>query len=541
MTLPPGPELSHIRCACLIVMDGWGIAPPGPGNAIALADTPVFDELCAEYPHAELRASGPSVGLPEGQMGNSEVGHLTLGAGAVVPQTLTLIDDAVRQGAFAANKTICGALRATPRVHLVGMVSDGGVHSSLEHLRALIELSATLGVTDLVLHCFTDGRDTSPTAAEGYLRTLEGWCREAGAGRVASVVGRYYGMDRDRRWERTQAAYDLLVHGRAQHTSPDGPSAARAAYARGETDEFITTTTVGGEGRIRAQDSVLCFNFRPDRMREIVRALADADLGSDEEELPGWRGRGASAPVARLATMTEYQQGWPYPIAFTSARPADTLAAVVARAGASQLHVAETEKYAHVTYFFNGGREDLLPGERRAMVPSQRDVPTYDKKPQMSAALIADAFQDAFADQHPRFSIINFANADMVGHPGSIAATVAGVQAIDECLARVIGAVHHAGGVCVVTADHGNAEQLLMADGKTSTAHSLNPVPLIVTARGLTLDSDGTLADVAPTVLALLGLPSPPAMSGHSLIRRQVHRRLSLVPQASGGLVGGTH
>jgi 2,3-bisphosphoglycerate-independent phosphoglycerate mutase len=541
MTLPPGPELSRIGCACLIVMDGWGIAPPGPGNAIALADTPVFDELWAEHPHAELSASGPSVGLPEGQMGNSEVGHLTLGAGAVVPQTLTLIDDAVRQGALAANETIRNALTATPRVHLVGMVSDGGVHSSFEHLHALIELSATLGVTDLVLHCFTDGRDTSPTAAEDYLRRLEEWCRQVGTGRVASVVGRYYGMDRDRRWERTQAAYDLLVHGRADHTAQDGPSAARAAYERGETDEFITATTVGAEGRIRAQDSVLCFNFRPDRMREIVRALADPDLGEGAEELPGWRGRGESAPVARLATMTEYQQGWPYPIAFTSARPADTLAAVVARAGATQLHVAETEKYAHVTYFFNGGEENLLPGERRAMVPSQRDVPTYDKKPQMSATLIADAFQDAFADQHPRFSIINFANADMVGHTGSIAATVAGVQTIDECLRRVIDAVHRAGGVCVVTADHGNAEQMLMSDGETSTAHSLNPVPLIVTARGLTLLGEGTLADVAPTVLALLGMERPPAMSGHSLVRRQAERRLPLVPQASGEPVGGTH
>jgi 2,3-bisphosphoglycerate-independent phosphoglycerate mutase len=474
-------------------------------------------------------------------MGNSEVGHLTLGAGAVVPQTLTLIDEAVRGGALASNETLRGALTATTRVHLIGMVSDGGVHSSLEHLQALIELSATLAVPDLVLHCFTDGRDTSPTAAEGYLSTLQDWCRQAGTGRVASVVGRYYGMDRDRRWERTQAAYDLLVHGRAEHTSPDAPSAARAAYERGETDEFITATTVGAEGRIRAQDSVLCFNFRPDRMREIVRALADPDLGEGAEELPGWRGRGETAPVARLATMTEYQQGWSYPTAFTSARPADTLAAVVARAGATQLHVAETEKYAHVTYFFNGGEEHTLPGEKRAMVPSQRDVPTYDHKPQMSATLIADAFQDAFARTHPRFSIINFANADMVGHTGSIAATVVGVQTIDECLRRVIGAVHRADGVCVITADHGNAEQMLGPDGETSTAHSLNPVPLIVTARGLTLLGEGTLADVAPTVLALLGLQRPPAMTGRSLVRRGADRCAAPGHQASGRFVSVEH
>jgi 2,3-bisphosphoglycerate-independent phosphoglycerate mutase len=518
VSLPRGPELSDVSCACLIVMDGWGIAPPGPGNAIALAHTPVFDELWAEYPHAELSASGPSVGLPAGQMGNSEVGHLTLGAGAVVPQTLTLIDDAVSRGELASNQVVRNALTATARVHLVGMVSDGGVHSSLEHLQGLIELSAALDVEDLVLHCFTDGRDTSPTAAEGYLSALADWCRHTGAGRIASVVGRYYAMDRDGRWERTQAAYDLLVHGRGEHSSPDAPSAARAAYDRGETDEFITTTTVGSEGRIRAQDSVLCFNFRPDRMRQIVRALAEPAFGTTAEELPGWRGRGQADPVDRLATMTEYQHGWPYPVAFASARSAETLGGVVARAGASQLHVAETEKYAHVTYFFNGGEEHLLPGERRALVPSQRDIPTYDLKPQMSASLIADAFEDAFARVEPRFSIINFANADMVGHTGVIAATVVGVQTIDACLRRVIDAVHGAGGACVVTADHGNAEQMLEPDGKPSTAHSLNPVPLIVTARGVSLCGEGTIADVAPTVLALLGLAQPPAMSGRSLL-----------------------
>jgi 2,3-bisphosphoglycerate-independent phosphoglycerate mutase len=518
VSLPPGPQRSAISCACLVVMDGWGIAPPGPGNAIALADTPVFDELWAEYPHAKLSASGPSVGLPEGQMGNSEVGHLTLGAGAVVPETLTLINDAVSHGELASNEVVRNALTASARVHLVGLVSDGGVHSSFEHLRGLIELSATLDVKDLVLHCFTDGRDTSPTAAEGYLRALQGWCRDMGAGRVASVVGRYFGMDRDGRWERTQAAYDLLVHGRGEHRSRDAPAAAEAAYERGETDEFITSTTVGAEGRIRAQDSVLCFNFRPDRMRQIVRALAEPGFGTTAEKLPGWRGRGNADRVQRLATMTEYQHGWPYPVAFASARAADTLGAVVARAGAGQLHVAETEKYAHVTYFFNGGEEQLLPGERRALVPSQRDIPTYDLKPQMSASLIADAFEDAFAGEHPRFSIINFANADMVGHTGSISAAVVGVETIDTCLRRVIEAVHGAGGVCVVTADHGNAEQMLGPDGKPSTAHSLNVVPLIVTARGVRLCGEGTLADVAPTVLALLGLPQPPAMSGRSLL-----------------------
>ena len=518
MTLPPGPQLEGIRRACLIVLDGWGIAPAGPANAIALAHTPVFDELWATYPHAELTASGPSVGLPDGQMGNSEVGHLTLGAGAAVSQTLTLIDQAVQGGELAANPVVRDALTAGERVHLVGMVSDGGVHSSFEHLQALIELAGQIGVPDLVLHCVTDGRDTSPTAAAGFLATLEDRCRDAGVGRVASVVGRFYAMDRDRRWQRIQAAYDLIVHGRGQQHCEDAPSAAQAAYARGETDEFITATTVGAEGRIRPQDSVLCFNFRPDRMREIVRALAEPGFGETGEELPGWRGRGGAPPVNRLATMTEYVRGWPYPVAFASARPADTLAAVLARAGDTQLHVAETEKYAHVTYFFNGGEERELPGERHVLVASQRDVPTYDLKPQMSARQVADAFVDAFAGDRPDFSVINFANADMVGHTGSIPATVIGVETIDACLRDVIAAVHEAGGVCLITADHGNAEQMLAADGSPSTAHSLNAVPLIVTAEGARLRPVGTLADVAPTVLSLLGLGQPHAMSGRSML-----------------------
>jgi 2,3-bisphosphoglycerate-independent phosphoglycerate mutase len=519
VTRAAGPVFPDLACACLIVMDGWGMAPPGPGNAISLARTPVFDELWAQYPHAALGASGRDVGLPEGQMGNSEVGHLTLGAGAAVAQTLTLINDAVSEGELARNAVVREALGATPRVHLLGMVSDGGVHSALPHLRGLIELAAVINVPDLVLHCFSDGRDTSPTAGEGYLEALQVCCRQAGVGRVASLVGRYYGMDRDRRWERTQAAYDLMVHGLAQHQSADAPSAARAAYARGETDEFITTTLVGDEGRIRSEDSVLCFNFRPDRMRQIVRALAEPRLGAGDEELPGWRGRDGASPVKRLATMTEYQRGWPYPLAFTSARPATTLAAVIAEAGASQLHVAETEKYAHVTYFFNGGEERPFTGERRELVPSQRDVPTYDLKPQMSAAAISDAFAHAFADARSRFSVINFANADMVGHTGMIPATVTAVETVDECVGRVLGVVHGAGGASLITADHGNAEQMLSPDGSPSTAHSVNPVPLIVTARGVKLAETGTLADVAPTILALLGMPQPEAMTGHSLLR----------------------
>jgi 2,3-bisphosphoglycerate-independent phosphoglycerate mutase len=520
MMLPPGPRFPHVGPVCLIVMDGWGIGPPGPGNAIAQAHKPIFDQLWATCSHAALTADGPSVGLPDGQMGNSEVGHLTLGAGAAVPQTLTLINNAVAGGALAANPVLRSALTGSERVHLVGMVSDGGVHSGFGHLHALVELAAELRTGDVVLHCFTDGRDTSPTSGEGYLATLEDWCRSAGTGRIATVVGRYWAMDRDRRWQRTQDAYDLLVHGRAEHHAPDGPSAARAAYERGETDEFITATTVGAEGRIRASDSVLCFNFRPDRMREIVRALAETGFGEGAEELPGWRGRGGAGPVERLAMMTEYQKGWPYPVAFSAAHPATTLGAVISGAGERQLHVAETEKYAHVTYFFNGGREQPYDGERRVLVPSQRDVPTYDLKPQMSARQVTDGFLEAFAEDQPRFSIINFANADMVGHTGVIPAAVTAVGTVDECLARVVKAVHEVGGACVITADHGNADHMLEPDDSPNTAHSLNPVPLIVTARGLELADVGTLADVAPTVLALLGIAVPPEMTGRSLLQR---------------------
>jgi 2,3-bisphosphoglycerate-independent phosphoglycerate mutase len=518
MTLPPGPQWPAIESVCLIVMDGWGSAAPGPGNAIALAKTPTFDELRARFAHTELAASGTSVGLPVGQMGNSEVGHLTLGAGAAVPQTLTLIDDAVISGALADNDVLRAALGRGARAHLIGLVSDGGVHSGFEHLHALIDLAGDLGTTELLLHCFTDGRDTSPTAGEEYLRTVQGWCASAGVGRIATVIGRFYAMDRDRRWQRTQAAYDLLVHGQGRHHAADGPTAAREAYARGETDEFIPATTVGAGGSIRPGDSVLCFNFRPDRMRQLVRALADPLLQDEAANLPGWRGRDGAEPVRQLTTMTEYQQDFPYPVAFRSARPRDTLGAVIARAGMRQLHVAETEKYAHVTYFFNGGEEQPFAGERRELVPSQRDVATYNLKPQMSAQGVADAFQGAFASDHPRFSVINFANADMVGHTGVIPATIVAVETVDACLGQVVSAVHLAGGVCVVTADHGNAEQMLTADGHPSTAHSLNPVPLIVTARGITLRAGGTLADVAPTILALLNLAQPSAMTGRSLL-----------------------
>jgi 2,3-bisphosphoglycerate-independent phosphoglycerate mutase len=506
-----------VPCCALVVLDGWGLAPDGPGNAISLASTPVFDELWASYPTTTLTACGRAVGLPDGQMGNSEVGHLNLGAGAVVMQDLTRIDVAVQDGELASNAVLREAFEASERVHLIGLVSDGGVHASDRHLRALIELGASLGVRDLVLHAFTDGRDTLPHSGEGYVGEVERWMAEAGCGRVGSVIGRYYAMDRDKRWERIQLAYDLLVGGgSALAPFASGVDAVRDAYRVGETDEFISPRLVGGEAQIRPGDTVVAFNFRPDRMREISLALADAAFTEVDRHGVG--------VVERYVTMTEYVEGWPYPVAFLPDHPSVTLPMVIAEHGGRQLHVAETEKYPHVTYFFGGGAETPVAGERREVVPSPRDVATYDLKPAMSAVEAADAFVGAWAQDAPTFAIINFANADMVGHTGSIPAAIAAIKTVDACLGRVVEAVLASGGALLITADHGNADHMLEPDGSPNTAHSLNPVPVIVTVGGepaLKLREGGALADVAPTILELLGFQQPAAMTGVSLISRE--------------------
>lgn len=485
--------------AVLVVLDGWGLAPPGPGNAVELADTPVFDALWAKYPHTQLTAGGKAVGLPEGQMGNSEVGHLNLGAGAVVKQDLTRIDEAVEDGTLGENAALAAALDGFERVHLIGLVSDGGVHSGWKHIEALIKLAGEKGVKDVVVHAFTDGRDTSPTGGETYLAQVEEWARAAGNVRVGSVIGRYFAMDRDKREERTKAAVDLLVDGVSPHHASSAVEAVRASYERdARGDEFVEGTTVGAEARIRPQDSVIAFNFRPDRMRQITAALGPQ--------------------VARYTTLTEYEEGWPWPVAFPPQRPAITLTKVIAQAGHKQLHVAETEKYPHVTYFFGGGEEEPEPGERRELAPSPRDVPTYDKKPEMSAREAADKFIAAWREDEPQFGIINFANADMVGHTGVIPAAVTAVETVDACLGDLVAAVQESGGALLITADHGNADEMLEEDGSPDTAHSLNPVPVIVTVDGLALREGGILADVAPTLLQLLGIAQPAAMTGVSLV-----------------------
>jgi 2,3-bisphosphoglycerate-independent phosphoglycerate mutase len=480
----------------LVILDGWGIAPPGPGNAVELARTPVFDELARRYPTTQLAASGAAVGLPDGQMGNSEVGHLTIGSGRILFQDLVRVGSAVEDGTLFENDALVGAFRRAKQrdgaVHLLGLVSKGGVHSHIDHLRALLELGQREGLADRSwVHAFTDGRDVSPHAAVDDIATLP-------ADRVATVVGRYYAMDRDKRWERTDRALAAIIAGEGE--AADDPAAAvRASYGRGVTDEFVEPIVLRGRPRFDpGKDTAIVFNFRPDRVRQLTQRLLEA--GAD------------------VVTMTRYRDDFPCPVAFGEQDVPDTLAQLLSAAGLGQLHAAETEKYAHVTYFFNGGVEEPWEGEERILVPSPRDVPSYDLKPEMSAREVAARVGAELGDGYG-FCVVNFANPDMVGHTGVIPAVVAAVETVDACLGDVVEATHHARGVCLVTADHGNAEKLLEDDGVSPhTAHTTNPVPLVVTKAGATLRGGGELSDLAPTVLGLLGLERPEAMTGSSLI-----------------------
>ncbi len=510
MSLPDGHTGVPIPRLALIILDGWGLAEPGPGNAVSQASTPTFDELWGAYPRTQLSASGPDVGLPEGQMGNSEVGHLNLGAGSVVKQDLARIDGAIADGSFFENEVLVGACeraRKSPRgrLHLMGLVSDGGVHSGWEHIEACIELAANEGVPDPVVHAFTDGRDTSPTGGAGYIQEVERWLHRAG--RIGTVSGRFYAMDRDHRWERIEKAYRAIVNAEGEQAD-SAEKAVKRSYDADVTDEFIEPTVIGDYDGMADGDVVIAFNFRPDRMREIVAALGD----------PAFDGfKRGKVPELDISTMASYREEWTYPVAFPPTAPATTMAEVVEAAGGRQLHVAETEKYAHVTYFFNGGRERTWPGEERRLADSPRDVPTYDLEPEMSARKAAAAFTSEWREDDYRFGIINFANPDMVGHTGVIPAAVRAIEAVDECLAEVVSAVHESGGACLITADHGNSEHMLNADGSPNTAHTTNPVPLIATVHGIELRDGGILADVSPTALDLLGIEQPPGMTGRTL------------------------
>jgi 2,3-bisphosphoglycerate-independent phosphoglycerate mutase len=485
---------SSVPVVALVILDGWGCAPPGPGNAVELARTPVFDGLWARYPHTTLDASGPAVGLPPGQMGNSEVGHLTIGSGRVLDQDLQRVNRAISDGSLLENDALVSAFARARNgggnVHLLGLVSYGGVHSHIDHLRALLELARREGMEERTwVHAFTDGRDVSPTSA---IRDLAELPRE----RIATVAGRYYAMDRDSRWERTALALDAIVRGKGTRTR-DVVQSVRASYEAQVTDEFLTPLVVDGAPRLDPErDTSIFFNFRPDRARQLTIKLLE--LGAD------------------LTTMTRYRDDFDCPVVFREQEVRRTIAEVLSAHGIRQLHCAETEKYAHVTYFFNGGREEEWEGETRLLVPSPRDVPSYDHRPEMSAHEVTARFC-AELPQGYGFGVVNFANPDMVGHTGSIPAVVQAVETVDECLARVVETVENLGGACLVTADHGNAEQMLEADGVSPhTAHTTNPVPLVLTLPAHVLRS-GELRDLAPTALALLGLDQPSEMTGSLL------------------------
>jgi 2,3-bisphosphoglycerate-independent phosphoglycerate mutase len=502
----------------LVVLDGWGHREDPDSNAIVAAPTPVWDRLWRDHPHTLLRCSGAEVGLPAEQMGNSEVGHLNLGAGRVVYQDLTRISLAVRDGSFFANPALVEAAEAAARagraLHILGLLSPGGVHSHDEHIHAMAELAVQRGVRELFVHAFLDGRDTPPRSAAASLEALAAKLGTLGTGRIASVVGRYYAMDRDRRWERTRAAYELLVDGRAGHTAPDAASALAQAYDRGEGDEFVSPTLVVAPGgapvRIGDGDVVAFMNFRSDRARQLTRAFIE----------PGFEGfpRRTVPRLRAFVTLTEYHKEFDVPVAFPPQRLDNGLGEYLSRLGLRQLRIAETEKYAHVTFFFNGGIERTYEGEERILIPSPK-VRTYDLAPQMSAAAVTDQLVEAVGAGRYDVIICNYANADMVGHTGSFEAAVEAAACVDRCLGRVVEAVQAAGGELLITADHGNAEQMRgEGTGQAHTAHTSNPVPLIYIGRPATLAPHGVLADVAPSLLQLMGFKQPEEMTGRSLI-----------------------
>ena len=490
------PDGRAYPLVALVILDGWGCAPAGPGNAVGLADTPVFDGLWRRYPHTTLEASGQAVGLPSGQMGNSEVGHLTIGSGRVIDQDFMRVNRSIERGEFLENEALLGAFqRAKERgtnVHLLGLVSYGGVHSHIDHLRALLELARREGMAERTfVHAFTDGRDVSPHSARGDITELV----DTGTS-IVTIAGRYYAMDRDKRWDRTKKALAAIVDGEGRNAD-DPVAAVDRSYEEGVTDEFIEPVVLPGP-RLGTGDAAIFFNFRPDRARQLSQLLLER--GYD------------------LTTMTRYRDDLDCPVAFEEQEVADTMAEVLAEHGVRQLHVAETEKYAHVTYFFNGGREKEWQGETRILVPSPQDVATYDEKPEMSAAEVTELFEGAIGDGYG-FAVVNFANPDMVGHTGVIPAVVKAVETVDGCLGRITEAVASLGGVCLITADHGNAEEMLEADGESPhTAHTTNPVPLVVTIEGAKVDDGGSLSDLVPTCLNLLGIPPSVGMTGRNLV-----------------------
>jgi 2,3-bisphosphoglycerate-independent phosphoglycerate mutase len=505
----------------LMILDGWGVNPHPENNAIALARTPNMTRLCAEYPCVDIGTSGMSVGLPEGQMGNSEVGHLNIGAGRIVYQELTRISKAISDGDFFTNPVLLDCIDRTKgaggRLHLAGLLSDGGVHSHNTHLYALLELARQQGVKEVFIHCLLDGRDTPPKSGAEYLAQLEKKIAEIGMGKIATVMGRYYAMDRDNRWERVEKAYGAMVYG-------EGAGFASAAeiitgsYGAGVDDEFVLPSVIvadgAPQGRVENGDGFIFFNFRSDRAREITRTLTDpAFTGFQRRIVP---------QLASYVCMTSYDETFGLPVAFVTEDLKNILGEILGKAGLKQLRIAETEKYAHVTFFFNGGNEVPFPGEERCLIPSPKEVPTYDKKPEMSAFLVTEELLKRLDSDKYDVIILNFANADMVGHTGMLPAAIRAIEAVDACVGRLVEKVLDKGGRAIITADHGNAEMMADEHGGPHTAHTTDRVPLILVddaRKGVRL-RPGILADIAPTILEILGLPQPPEMTGRSLIEK---------------------
>jgi 2,3-bisphosphoglycerate-independent phosphoglycerate mutase len=496
----------------LIILDGWGKGPAGKANAILTAHTPVMDQLMAQYPNAELLTHGEYVGLPDGQMGNSEVGHLNIGAGRVVYQDLVRINKAIQSGELEQHPEITAAInlcRQTDcRLHLMGLVSTGGVHSHQSHLEALCRISDKAGLSDTVVHAFMDGRDRDPHSGLGHIRDLQQFLASTSSRvQIASVVGRYYAMDRDKRWDRVRKAYDLLVNGTGT-TYSTAEKAVEASYAAGITDEFMEPAVIGAGARIQPGDVVLCFNFRTDRCREITTVLTQQNMPE----------MGMKTLPLHYITLTRYDESFrDVHVIFDKDNLPMTLGEVVSKAGLTQLRMAETEKYPHVTFFFSGGREQEFPGETRVVIPSPK-VGTYDQQPEMSAREVTAAAIAQMAGHQPDFICLNFANPDMVGHTGVYDAIVQAVQVVDECLGQVVAAgLQHAYSF-VIIADHGNADFAINHDGSPNTAHTINPVPVVVIDPDVKQVSNGILADVAPTICQLMGLPQPPEMTGRALV-----------------------
>ena len=503
----------------LLVMDGWGYREDPEFNAIAQARKPTWDRLWQTFPHTLIHASEAAVGLPADQMGNSEVGHLNLGAGRVVYQEYTRINRAISSGTFFTNKTLTDAVDLAAStgkaVHILGLLSPGGVHSHEEHIHAMAELAVQRGASKVFLHAFLDGRDTPPQSAASSIQAMQAKFAALGVGRIASMIGRYYAMDRDHRWPRIQAAYDLITQGKATCVAATASDGLEAAYARGENDEFVKATEIVPPGeepvRIVDGDVVIFMNFRSDRARQITRPFIEENFDGFQREV--W------PRLGRFVSLTEYQSEFHVPVAFPPERLKNVLGAYLASLGLHQLRIAETEKYAHVTFFFNGGEETPFRFEDRILVPSPTDVATYNLKPEMSAPEVTDKVVAAIHSGTYDVIICNFANTDMVGHTGDIAATIKAVEVIDGCLKRIVDAAQAAGGELLITADHGNAEQMFdPATGQVQTAHTVNPVPFLYVGRKATLARTGALEDVAPTMLHLLGLPVPPEMTGHPLV-----------------------